>query len=69
MPYKDKEKQKAYTKAYQPKWNKENSKGFYLRLNKSKDADIIKRLCACDNQQRYIKELIRADIMADNSID
>ena len=69
MPYKDKEKQKKYMKAYAPKWNKDNIIGFYLRLNKSKDADIINWLAGAENQQAYIKELIRADILANNSID
>lgn len=69
MPYKDKTKQKEYMKAYAQKWNKDNITGFYLRLNKSKDADIINWLAGAENQQAYIKELIRADILANNSID
>lgn len=69
MPYKDKSKQRAYMKAYAPKWNKDNITGFYLRLNKSKDADIINWLAGAENQQAYIKELIRADIRSWNSID
>ena len=69
MPYKYKTKQKEYMKAYAPKWNKDNITGFYLRLNKSKDADIINWLAGAENQQAYIKELIRADILANNSID
>lgn len=69
MPYKDKAKQREYMKAYAPKWNKDNITGFYLRLNKSKDADIINWLAGAENQQAYIKELIRADIKAWNSID
>jgi len=65
MPYKDKEKMKAY----QSRWHKDNTKGFYIRLSKSTDADIINRLAGLDNKQGYIKELIRADILADHSID
>lgn len=69
MPYKDKEKQREYMKAYAPKWTKDNIKGFFLSLNKSKDADIISWLSDIPNKQSYIKELIRADIRAENSID
>ena len=64
MPYKDKTKQKEYMKAYAPKWNKDNITDFYLRLNKSKDADIINWLAGAENKQAYIKELIRADILS-----
>lgn len=69
MPYKDKAKQKAYMDAYRPKWNKENIKTFLLCLNKNKDADIISWLSNIPNKQSYIKELIRADMLAENSID
>lgn len=69
MPYKDKTKQRAYMKKYAPQWSKDNIKGFFLSLNKSKDADIISWLSGLENKQAYIKELIRADIRAWNSID
>lgn len=69
MPYKDKTKQRAYMKKYAPEWKKDNIKGFFLSLNKSKDSDIISWLSDCPNKQSYIKELIRADIRAENSID
>ena len=69
MPYKDKTKQREYMKAYAPKWNKDNIKGFFLSLNKSKDSDIINWLSEVDNKQAYIKNLIRADMLAENSID
>ena len=65
MPYKDKQKMKAY----QSRWHKDNTKGFYIRLSKSTDADIISWLSDLSNKQGYIKELIRADIRAENSID
>ena len=69
MPYKDKTKQKAYLKAYAPKWKNDNIKGILLSLNKSKDSDIINWLSGIDNQQAYLKGLIRADMLAENSID
>lgn len=69
MPYKDKTKQKEYMRAYAPKWTKDNIKGFFLSLNKSKDSDIINWLSEVDNKQAYIKELIRADMLAEHSID
>lgn len=65
MPYKDKEKRKAY----QSRWCKDNTKGIYLKLSKTTDADIINWLADHTNKQGYIKELIRADIRNWNSID
>lgn len=53
----------------QAKYDKDNTLQFKLKLNKKTDADIITRLSAADNIQGYIKELIRADILSDNSID
>lgn len=65
MPYKNKEKRKAY----QSRWCKDNTKGIYLKLSKTTDADIISWLSDHTNKQGYIKELIRADIRNWNSID
>ena len=65
MPYKNKDKRRSY----QSKWCKDNTKGIYLKLTKTTDADIISWLSDCPNKQGYIKELIRADILADHSID
>ena len=65
MPYKDKEKRRSY----QSKWCKDNTKGVFLKLSKTTDADIISWLSNMSNKQGYIKELIRADILANNSID
>lgn len=53
----------------QAKYDKENTVQCKLKLNKKTDADIIKRLSEADNIQGYIKELIRLDILRDNSID
>lgn len=69
MPYKDKTKQRSYMRSYAQKWNKDNIKGFFLSLNKSKDDDIISWMSNIQNKQSYIKELIRADIRAEHSID
>ena len=53
----------------QAKYDKENTIQIKLKLNKKTDADIIKRLSEADSKQGYIKELIRLDILRDNSID
>jgi hypothetical protein len=53
----------------QAKYDKDNTLQFKLKLNKKTDADIISRLAEVDNMQGYIKELIRVDILRDNSID
>ena len=53
----------------QAKYDKDNTIQVKLKLNKKTDADIIKRLAAADNTQGYIKQLIRLDILRDNSID
>jgi hypothetical protein len=53
----------------QAKYDKDNTVQVKLKLNKKTDKDIIVRLAAADNQQGYIKELIRLDILRDNSID
>ena len=53
----------------QAKYDKDNTVQVKLKLNKKTDADIIKRLSESDSKQGYIKELIRLDILKDNSID
>jgi hypothetical protein len=58
MPYKDKETQRQY----QAEWDKKNIKGFYIKLSKSTDADIISWLESIPNKQGYIKELIRKNM-------
>lgn len=40
-------------------YDKEHCKGFYMKLNKKTDADIIAVLEAEPNKQGYVKELIR----------
>ena len=49
-------------KAATAKYDKENTKSVYLKLNKTTDADILKKLEEVGNKQGYIKELIRKDI-------
>ena len=51
---------KAQRKA-SAKYDKKNTKGIYLKLNKTTDADIIEKLATIENVQGYIKNLIRAD--------
>lgn len=53
----------------QAKYDKDNTVQVKLKLNKKTDKDIIDRLAEADNIQGYIKELIRLDILRDNSID
>lgn len=53
----------------QAKYDKDNTVQIKLKLNKKTDDDIITRLAAADNIQGYIKELIRLDILRDDSID
>ena len=49
------------------KYDKANTKGIYLKLNKNTDADIIERLEESGNVQGYIKSLIRKDMDKLNS--
>lgn len=53
----------------QAKYDTANTIQIKLKLNKKTDADIIKALADCSNKQGFIKELIRAEILRDNSID
>ena len=54
----NKKKRLAYLREY----DKENTIGIYLKLNRKTDADVIQRLRKEPNKQGYIKALIRADI-------
>ncbi len=51
----------AAQKKASAKYDKDNTKGIYLKLNLKKDADIIEKLARVANVQGYIKNLIRAD--------
>lgn len=43
------------------KYDKDHTKGVYLKLNTRTDADILDILSNVGNVQGYIKQLIRAD--------
>lgn len=51
------------------RYQKKNVIQLNIRLNKKTDADIIAALESVGNKQGYIKELIRLDILRDNSVD
>lgn len=53
-----KENKRKYNAAY----DKANTIGFYIKLNKKTDADIIDELAKTDNKQGLIKSLIRDHI-------
>ena len=44
------------------KYDKTHTKGIYLKFNKVTDKDILEKLETVKNKQKYIKDLIRADI-------
>lgn len=41
------------------KYDKKNTTGLYLKLNRTTDADIIELLAQQENKQGFIKELLR----------
>ena len=49
-------------KRAQEKYDKKATKGIYLKLNLTTDADILTKLDQVDNKQGYLKQLIRKDI-------
>ena len=44
------------------KYDKENTKRVFIKLNKNTDKDILDYLDGIPNKQGYIKELIRKDM-------
>lgn len=46
------------------KYDKANYIGFYMKLHKKYDADIIKALSKEENKTRYIKDLITKDLLS-----
>ena len=45
------------------KYDKANYIGFYMKLHKKYDADIIKALSKEENKTRYSKDLITKDLI------
>lgn len=50
------------------KYDEVNTRQLHLKLNIKTDADILAQLDRQDSVQGYIKELIRKDINADQSV-
>lgn len=50
-------------------YEKNNTVGFYIKLNKKTDTDIIEALGTCPNKQGFIKRLIRDYIRDENQAD
>lgn len=44
------------------KYDRENTKRVYIKLNKNTDSDILSYLDSKPNKQGYIKELIRKEM-------
>lgn len=49
-------------RAASAKYDKENTKGIYLKLNKNTDAAILEHLTKVGKVQTYIKSLILKDM-------
>ena len=56
------------TLAKKAEYDKANTKGLYIKLNKNTDADIIEYLNGIGNKQGLIKSLIRSEIRKDKLI-
>ena len=56
----------THTKA-QAKYDKEHTTGFYMKLNKDSDADILSWLSQQGSKQGAIKKLIRNQIARENT--
>lgn len=48
-------------------YDKLNTKGFYIKLNKKTDSDIIEALANCSNKQGLIKALLRVNGYGDRA--
>ena len=57
--YKDQAKKMTDTERKHREYDKANTKGLYIKLNKKTDADIIEALSECNNKQGLIKRLLR----------
>lgn len=49
------------------KYDKSNTKGLYIKLNKKTDSDIIEALANCANKQGLIKALLRVNGYGDRA--
>lgn len=47
----------------QYEWDRKNTFSITLKLNNKNDKEIIDKLKSVDNKQKYIKELIKKDIV------
>lgn len=53
---------------YHKQYDKANTVGLYIKLNKKTDADIIEALNECENKQGLIKRLLRLSGWGDRDI-
>lgn len=65
--YKRQAKTMTDTERKHREYDKANTKGLYIKLNKKTDADIIEALSECDNKQGLIKALLRVNGYGDKS--
>ena len=49
------------------RWDRENTVVVTMKLNKNTDADILEKLDSVEYKQKYIKEMIRADISKEDA--
>ena len=49
------------------RWDRENTVVVTMKLNKNTDADILEKLDSVEYKQKYIKELLRADISKEDA--
>lgn len=49
--------------------DKERYKGYYIKLRREADADVIAALDAVDNRQDYIRRLVRDDMAQEDRKD
>ena len=65
--YKDQAKKMSETERKHREYDKANTKGLYIKLNKKTDADIIEALAEVNNKQGLIKALLRVNGYGDKS--
>ena len=52
----------------QKKYDQTHTKSIIMKLNRTTDADVLKRLEEVENKQGYLKELVRSDIRTANDV-